>query len=64
MQDYNHEQDCLARKLRETIAEFDTSEISREEVAEVLEREAIHMTQGSKENMNWLPEKKEERPDN
>lgn len=44
----------LARKLRAVLAGFDFSGLSRESVAEVLEKEAISVEYGSVDDHYWL----------
>lgn len=54
MSSYNHNQDLLAREIRLTLENFDFSNMSREEVAEVLRKEARDVEFGSVENLHWL----------
>lgn len=52
--DYSHDQEHLARELREVIGEFDKERLDREDIAEVLEWESVQVQQGSKENIPWI----------
>jgi len=51
---YSHDQDLLAREIRTVLDEFDFSGMSREEVRDVLEKEARDVEFGAVENLHWL----------
>jgi len=52
--DYSHDQELLAREIREAIGEFDKKNLDRQDVKEVLEWEAVKVYQGQKENLPWI----------
>lgn len=56
---YSDEQDFLARKIRTAIADYGEG-LTKSEVAEILEWEAVQVAQGSKENLSWIENLEEE----